>query len=203
MRFLSLYGIPLLFVLSSCSGDGDNNNQSEDGDIICEFSNTPSEDCPTGMICEYRHNADRSTTEELICHEYCSTDEECPAHRPNCSPGIAFGSYVCSAANFNPRSCDPLAEGDDCTCGIKTFPSYRVEGSGEDCEIIEEDLAFCFEQSQTCLNSCQPQFFRYDLDDGTALIVQALQGGISLGWQAEGQNSSPASCPAVTMDDEI
>jgi hypothetical protein len=50
------------------------------------------------------------------------------------------------------------------------------------------------------LDACVPAFYRYDLGDGTALIVQAYQGEMPPGWVSEGQGLSPTSCPAVVGD---
>lgn len=199
MRSFSVFLLMLFAALAmGCSADAD-----ADGEIACEVTSTSRADCPDGMVCEYVHTSDRQMTDELICHEYCSSDDDCPAARPHCSPEIAWGSYVCSTANFNPRPCDPQATGDDCACGNRSNPAFRVEGTGEDCVILEEDVSACYEQANTCLNDCQPEFYRYDLGDGTAIIVLGLQGSISEGWVSDGQHDvTPASCPAITVEEE-
>jgi hypothetical protein len=75
-----------------------------------------------------------------------------------------------------------------------------VSGEGEDCEIVTEEVPSCYWQYATCLDACVPAFYRYDLGDGTALIVQAYQGEMPPGWVSEGQGLSPTSCPAVVGD---
>ena len=52
---------------------------------------------------------------------------------------------------------------------------------------------------QDCLDACVPAYYRYELGDGTALIVRAYQGEMPPGWMGEGQGQWPASCPVVEV----
>lgn len=185
--------------------DSEENPGQEEGreKVECDFSSQESAQCPDGWVCEYEHLEGRESTQNTFCHKTCQSDDDCYAERPNCSPEISWGSYVCSEADYRPRRCDPEATGSDCECGVSDDSAFLVEGTGEDCEIIESGVTACFEQAMTCLNACQDEFYRYDLGNGQAIIALGLQGSISPGWESNGQGStSPNSCPAIDLWDE-
>ncbi len=191
-----------LVTATACSDADDETPADDHQEVECGFTDGASPDCPSGKVCTYEHTADRESTDETFCHERCNSDDDCPEHRPNCTPDIEWGSSVCSEADFRPRTCDPQATDEDCECGVSDDNAFLVQGTGDDCEIIEEEITACFEQASTCLNDCVPEFYRYELDDGTAIIAMGLQGSISSGWEGDGQHTmSPSSCPAVEISD--
>lgn len=192
--FPAALSILSVFCVVACFG--------EDRDISCD-SEGSHDDCPEGTFCGVEHLEGGETTDELICQESCVDDEECPSHRPNCTSGVVSGEWVCSEAAYSPRSCEPEATGEDCECGIGDDEAYLVEGTGEDCVILEEDVTACFEQTGTCRNGCANEFFRHELGDGTAIIATGLNGSIGDGWDSDGQALSPISCPAIEDDSQF
>lgn len=179
-------------------GDSESEN-GDDDEISCDPESADAEECPDGTTCAYKHLEGRESTDERICHESCDTDDDCPSQRPNCTPEIVPGSKVCSEADYTPRDCDPQATGEDCECGIGDDNAVLVEGSGDDCTIVEEDVSACFEQAMTCLNACVDQTYRYELDDGQAIIADGYhQGMISDGWEPVDQTGD---CAALEDDE--
>ena len=74
---------------------------------------------------------------------------------------------------------------------------YLVRGQAEACEVLDTQESACVGQFDTCLNACQPEWKRYDFEDGTSMIFQGLQGGITDGWYNDSQSESPDSCPMI------
>lgn len=186
-----LLALIVLFSLCACGEEEAENDDSNDTDeTISDLECEAHSECPSGMDCQISQSR---------CVERCTDDEECPEHRPYCTTDeddfMGMGAY-CLDEDNSPRQCDPLATGDDCECGIGDESAYRIKGSGEDCEVLEEDLSVCFEQYNTCLNGCDPRYFEYDLGDGESLIALGLQGQISPGWEYY----QLSDCPAIEVD---
>ncbi len=178
MRYLVV--LTALFLAVGCSDTEEKGDptvgQSCDGSDSCADMQT----CSTGSKSEYRCLAD------------CSEDADCESGQECVRDDEAF--RVCD----DPRPvCDGDAAEADCDCGFKPGVAFVVSGTGADCAIVERDTDACFGQWSTCLNACVDEFYRYDLGDGTALIVRGLQGGITEGWTSDGQGGFPMSCPAL------
>lgn len=91
--------------------------------------------------------------------------------------------------------CVATADADACECD--SYEAMLVSGTGADCKIVKKDQTACFELTNTCINNCVVEFYRKDLGDGTSLIVQALQGDITQGWEFDGQEGGSLSCPII------
>lgn len=195
LKTLALIG---LLAVIGCAGPADGADSNDD-EIACDPTTADTEQCPAGTTCAYKHIEGRESTDEGICHESCDTDDDCPEQRPNCTPDVVWGSYACSQADYNPRNCDPQASADDCECGIGDNNAVVVEGSGDDCTIVEDGVTACFEQAMTCLNDCVDQMYRYELDDGQAIIVEGYQGAISDGWEPVDHTGE---CAALEEDND-
>lgn len=150
-------------------------------------------DCSGGQSCPDGTTCSRGSGSEFRCLLECGGPTDCGDEQDCVSDEEGF--RVCD----NPRPvCAADAPEADCECGFKAGGAFRVSGTGEECTVVERDVDACYSQWSTCLNACVDEFFRYDLGDGTALIVRGLQGGITEGWVNDGQSSSfPMSCPAL------
>jgi hypothetical protein len=156
------------------------------------------DECPEGSFC---HQLDDTDDGEFAfeCAQSCTTDEDCDGDM-ECYDAFDEGRLTCAEAQ---PVCLPRAAQSDCECGFDAgtqSPVFLVMGTGADCVVVERDQTACYSQTGTCLNSCVDQFFRYDLGDGTALIVRALQGSISDGWTGDGQGFFPESCPVLESE---
>lgn len=183
--------------LSACSDDKD--YAEEGAESRCSIVNGGLVDeCAEGSFCLQTGN-DEDGEPEYACAQACSSDDECQGEQ-ECYDVEDTGRSSCGPPQ---PVCDPAAGADTCECGFDDGtrdPIFLVMGTGADCVIVERDRTACFGQTGTCLNSCVAEFYRYDLGDGTALILRALQGSISDGWVSDGQTTAPISCPALAAE---
>lgn len=153
------------------------------------------EECPAGSFCLA---VDQNANGPIYrCASYCDYDEDCDAGEECYSPDSAGGPKLCSPAR---PECEPTASEGECSCST-VGSAVLVRGTGDDCEVVSADASACYWQNGTCLDACVREYYRYELDDGTALIVGALQGEMPSGWVSDGQGDAPESCPAVPAEE--
>lgn len=180
---------------TSTPSDNTTSNKETPAPSLCQVVNGGLiDECPDGQFCRLRDDSD-----EYDCVAMCDEDDEC-SEGQECYDADNIGMPICAPAR-------PVCSGDasqsDCDCGFHDGTDskvFLVRGTGDDCEIVERDRTACYSQHSTCLNACVDQFFRYELGDGTALIIRGLQGGITQGWSGDGQGNAPSSCPILESE---
>lgn len=128
------------------------------------------------------------------CAPTCTGDDDCEGDT-ECYFATYEFSPVCAPTR---PECDVLAAEDNCACnGFHIGPVVLVSGEGEDCTVLDDEATACFWAYGGCLDACIYQFYRYDLGDGTALIMQTSAPDVSTGWVGLGSGPAPESCPVV------
>lgn len=151
----------------------------------------------------------RSDCDEGLCLEFGKNDsgpvyqcaDPCPVDGSECE-GDTECYYAANTTDLlcgpTRPSCDVRSVGDECPCkGFKYGPVLHVSGTGEDCSVVDDDATACFWANGGCLDACFYAFYRYELGDGTALIIRTTAYEISPGWMADGSGPAPTSCPAA------
>ncbi len=198
MRVSSLR-VALCLVVAAGAGCSDDEPEQQEEEVPCSVVNGGIVDeCPEGSFC---HQLDVTDDGEFVfaCAQSCNTDDDCEGDM-ECYDAFDEGRLACAEAR---PVCVADASEDACLCGFNDgsgSPVFLVMGTGAECAIVEREQTACFSQTGTCLNSCVDEFYRYDLGDGTSLIMRALQGSISPGWVSDGQGLAPASCPALASE---
>lgn len=172
---------------ATTGGGGGAGNESECSILVDE--------CPDGSFCFAVAQNDEGPV--FRCTSECDYDEDCDAGEECYSPDSAGGPKLCSPAR---PECEPTAGEGECTCST-VGSAVLVRGTGDDCEVVSTDASACYWQNGTCLDACIREYYRYELDDGTALVVGALQGEMPPGWVSDGQGDAPESCPAVPAEE--
>lgn len=159
--------------------------------------------------CVFVNGLVRSYCDEGVCLEFGKNDSgpvyqcasPCPTDGSECQ-GDTECYYATNTAALlcgpTRPSCDVTAVGDECPCkGFRYGPILHVSGTGEGCTVIDDDATACFWANGGCLDACIYAFYRYELDDGTALIMHTTANDISAGWMGDGAGPAPLSCPAA------
>jgi len=153
------------------------------------------DECPVGSFCYAIAENDEGLVYQ--CTSFCDYDEECDVDEECYSPDHSGGTRVCGPAR---PKCEPTAAEGECSCDTVSS-AVLVRGTGDDCEVVSTDASACYWQYGTCLDACIREYYRYEFEDGTSLIVEALQGEMPPGWVRDGQGNAPESCPTVPVEE--